>query len=601
MNFFKSLLAAFIGTLIAVLVLILVLIGWISSSSEQPEPYVRQNSVLTIELSGSIPDRSPENPFAEAFSFSEQKKVDKRKLHDNLLKARSDKRISGVILKLAPLSDGWASLEDVHKMVKTFADSTDKFLYAYTSEIGYNEKAYFIATATDSIFAPPASFFEFDGFYSQTTFYTGLLDKLGITPELAKKGKYKSAVEPYYLKEHSENSEYQLAQILEETTSLFVDAVAQKTGKSTEEVNALLADLPSLDVTPAYEEGLLDELVYENELQDQIRTRLKLDSAATVHEVELKRYDRVPYSSASVDVPETSNRVAVLYAEGMILPEAPSDFPGDGASVITATKFKKTLNKIRDNKDVKALVVRINSPGGAGTTSDLIWHMLRETSKDIPVIASMGNVAASGGYYIAMAADTIVAQPTTITGSIGVFSTKFNANELLTDKLSLTFDEVKSHPHADWLNGTRGFTEAEAKAFQRQADRFYETFVEKVSQRRPLDWDAVHERAQGRVWTGSDALEQKLVDVIGDLPKAIEVAAEKAELDQYLVSSYPKPKPLFELLMQQSATQAQSWINSTIWPTALGEQAGAQEILRDALLKRNQSVMAWLPYQIEIQ
>jgi protease-4 len=601
MNFFKSLLAAFIGTLVALLVLILVMVGWLSSSAEQPEPYIRQNSVLTIKLSGTIPDRAPQNPLAELFPFAAKKRVDKAKLRDNLRKARSDSRISGVLLEMQPLSDGWASLQEVHSIVKSFADSSEKFIYAYGSDVGYNEKAYYVATAADSVYSPPESFFEFDGFYTETTFYTGLLDKIGVQPEIAKHGKYKSAVEPYYRKENSDESEYQLRQLLDATTATFVNAVATKTGKSADQINNLLNDLPALHVEPAFEEGLLDNLYYQDELYAKLGQELGLDSAATVKTVDINRYNRVPYSSANVSVTNAKDKIAVLYAEGMILPQAPSDFPGDDTPVITATNFREDLEKIREDKNVKALVVRINSPGGSGTTSDLIWKMLRETAKEMPVIASMGNVAASGGYYIAVAADTIVAQPTTITGSIGVFSTKFNARELLNDKLGLTFDKVKSHDHADWLSGNRGFTQAETKAFQRQADRFYETFTEKVAMQRPLTVQEVDDRGQGRVWIGSDALDQKLVDVMGDLPKAVDIAAEKAGISSYSVTSYPKPKQLFEVLMQDSATQVKAWILQSFLPAELTAQSDAREVLRNALLQRNQTMLTWFPYQIEIQ
>lgn len=596
MKFFQTLIAATLGTLVALFLVFIVLFITVASSSGEPEPYIRDNTVLKLNLSGSLPVQSSTNPFDELFDRGSNNKVSLETLKENLAKAKTHDKIKGVWLEIDFVASGWANLEEAHRLIASFRDSTDKFVYASTNDIGYNEQGYYLATAADSIFSPPESFFEFDGFYSQVMFLSGLFDKIGIEATIARRGKYKSAVEPYFRESLSEESKYQLQQILDKTSGTFVQAVSQKTGKSSDEINALLNGQPNLISEFGYRNGLIDSLMYEDQVVSHIKKRLELDEDASLLTVSNGRYAKVSASSAGLTQNNTDDRIAVIYASGPILPEVSSNSPFDNEQYITTGFFEKQLEEVREDDDVKALVVRINSPGGSGSTSDAIWRMLEETKKDIPVIVSMGPVAASGGYYIAMAADSIVAEPTTITGSIGVFATKLNTKQMFNEELGITFDEVKSHDHAGWLLPTNAFSSSEEKAFNQYVDTFYDTFITKVANARGLSKEQVDEVAQGRVWTGEAAMQENLVDILGGLDTAMQLAAEKADIDAYDVVTYPKPKDLYQMLMGSAETKVKAW---------MGESLFFNSYSRDAVNKltilKQQRALALFPYEISIQ
>lgn len=596
MNFFKTLIAATLGTFLAIVLLFFIGIITISSTAEEPEPYVRNNSVLKIPLSGTLPTQSTSNPFDEFLSPEDKNKVSLQTLKENLAKAETDDNIKGVWLKIDFMSGGWANLQEAHRLISTFRDSTDKFVYASTNDIGYNEKGYFLATASDSIFSPPESFFEFDGFFNQVTFFDGALEKLGIETEIIRHGKYKGAVEPLYRKELSEENEYQLTQILDQVSQTFLTAVSNKTGRSIEELNSLLDGQPTLTSKFGFEEQLIDSLMYPDEVESYIKNKIGVEESSTLQTISNSRYAKVSASSAGLNTSSTSNKIAVIYANGPILPEVTNSSPFSNQELITPDFFEEQLKSIREDDDVKALVVRINSPGGSGSTSDLIWRMLQETKKEIPVVVSMGDVAASGGYYIAMAGDTVVAEPNTITGSIGVFATKFNTRQLYNDKLGITFDLVKTHEHADWLLQNRSFTPSEKKAFQQYIDNFYQTFISKVAQSRDISVDRADKLAQGRVWTGSAAQENGLVDVLGGMKKALQLAAEQSGIEEYHVERFPKSKSFYEVLMGSAGAQAQALLGEQWYSKLLGQNFQLQV----SALKRRDALLLF-PYDINIQ
>jgi len=596
MKFFQTLIAATLGTLIALFLVFIVLFITLSSTSSDPEPYIRDNTVLKLKLSGNLPAQTSTNPFDELFNQAVNNKVSLETLKENLAKAEVHDKIQGVWLEIDFISEGWANLEEAHRMISAFRDSSDKFVYASTNDLGLNEQGYYLATAADSIFSPPESFFEFDGFYNQVTFLTGLFEKIGIEAQVSRSGKYKSAVEPYIRKDLSEDSEYQLREILNKTSGTFVDAVSRKTGKTSEEINGLMNSQPNLNSGFGYSNGLIDSLMYTDQVESHIKKRLGLEETAGLQTVTNKRYARVTSETAGLEGNNTDDRIAVIYASGPILPDISSNSPFDNEQYITTTFFKKQLEEVREVDNVKALVVRINSPGGSGSTSDAIWRMLQETKKDIPVIVSMGPVAASGGYYIAMAADSIVADPTTITGSIGVFATKLNTKQLFNEELGIACDEVKSHDYADWLLPTNEFTDSEEKAFNDYVNRFYDTFITKVAEARGMTKEQVDSVAQGRVWTGEAAKEQNLVDVLGGMDTAMSLAAEKAGIQEYDVVTYPKAKDLYQLLMGSAETRARALIGESWFGTPY-----SQNFARQLSILKQQRALALFPYEITIQ
>lgn len=596
MKFFKTLLAATIGTLLAFFLIFIILAIIVASTGGESEPYVRDNSVLTMTIGSSLPARSIDNPFDKFFGQAAGSSVSLQTLQQSLTKAAADDKVKGVVLEIDFLAESWANLQEAHRIVTQFKDSSDKFIYATTNDIGFNEKGYYLATATDSVFSPPESFFEFDGFYSQVTFYKGLFDKVGIETEITRSGKYKGAVEPYLRKELSQENEYQLQQIINGVSSTFLQAVSEKSGKSVDEINAILNDTPHLTASFGYEQGFIDSLMYSHQLDSLINRRIGLDDDNYIG-LTHSRYAKVSNESAGVDEVDADGKIGVIYASGPILPAiAGGSSPFGGQQIITAPWFKDQLERATKDDDVKALVIRINSPGGSGSTSDIIWKMIEETREKIPVIVSMGPVAASGGYYIAMAADTIVAEPTTITGSIGVFSTKFNARQLFNDELGITFDGVKSHDHADWLSPVRGFSPSEQQAYQAFSNSFYDTFITKVAEARGLTKQQVDDIAQGRVWLGSDAKEQQLVDVLGGMDEALRIAAEKAGLETYETDDYPKSKDLFELFMGSTEAKVKTWFGGSIF-----ENKEVQKLHRQLSIIGKRDALVLFPYEISIE
>ncbi len=596
MKFLKNVLASLLGFIIGIIVLFIIVVLIIAglSRSSNPEPYVQENSVLTIDMTGNVPDRISENPLNRLFHNERASEVSLENLTMDLEKAAVDPHIRGIWLRMNFLTASWATLEDVRNKLLQFKKNSGKFIYCSTGDIGYNEKSYYVATSADSIFCPPESFFEFDGFFLQTTFFKGLMDKAGIQPEISREGKYKSAVEPFLRKNYSPANRQQLTALLAGINRTYLQAVSEYSGNPVGELKQWMNEAPHISARFAENKHLINGLLYPRQVKERIAQRVGVIDSSRLHTISFDRYSRVSPGSAGLHVPDTSDRIAVIYAEGEIVPVNPGASPLTRTNYITADDFRRELDQISKNRNIKALVVRVNSPGGSGSTSDLIWRMLEETKKKMPVIVSMGSLAASGGYYISVAADTIVAMPNTITGSIGVFGTKFNAKKLFNDKLGITFDVVKSSKNADWLVPTKPFTNTEAKAFQHYIDNFYHTFVGRVAQGRGLSTTFVDSVAQGRIWSGRDALREHLVDVLGDMDDAIAIAAKKAGIRKYTVIMYPRPKSFLQRLAESFGTEASVLVES-LYP-------GRHEISRIAryLYENPRQVQALLPVKINI-
>jgi protease IV len=558
MNFLKTFLASILGTILGVLLLVLILFATIISSSSEPEPYIRANTVLTISISGDIPVRPADDPFEELFNPGAGAQLSLEGLRDNLRKAAAHDNIGAVWVKTNMVGASWANLERAYKYFEEYKES-GKPLYFSTDDLGMNEKSYFLATMADSVFSPPETNFQFDGFVAQFSFYREMLEKIGIQPEIFRVGKYKSAVEPFMNESSSPESREQTLEILNAATATFVDAVVKKTGKSPEEIHDLMNTPPVDRVNFALENGLIDAIAFEDEVEKLIKQRLELDEDAELRTVSFGRYSRVSAKSAGLVVPDTRNRIAVIHTSGIILPDM-GDSPFGGSSGITAKSVKRQLDSALGNDDVKAIVIHIDSPGGAATTSDLLWHYIKQASEKVPVVASMGSVAASGGYYMAMGADTVMAAENTITGSIGIFSLLFNTQELVSEKIGINYETLKTHEYADLYDLSRPFTPSERRVIQQSMENGYESFLKRVADARGMTRDEVHEVAQGRVYTGVDALEVGLVDLVGDLDDAIRIAGEMAEIEEYRLDIYPKKRDIFETLFSSSSAQVRNML-----------------------------------------
>ena len=592
MQFFKTFFASLLGTILGILLLIIILFAAVISSSSEPEPYIRANTVLTITLTGDIPYRAPDDPFQELFNPGAGTPVSVLSLKNNLRKAAADDNIAGVWVTANNVLASWANLQDVYDALDAYKES-GKFLYFSTDDIGMNEKAYFLATQADSIFYTPESVFNLTGFAAQITFYTGLLEELGIEHENLQVGRYKGAVDPYVMRSISDDLRVQIDHILDSYSTTFVDAISKRTGKTSDEVNDLINTPPVQRVKFAYENGLIDVIAYHDEVIDHIKERIGLDEDRTLRTVSHGRYSRVSDRRAGLETTDTSDKIAVIYASGMILPQI-SDSPFGQSGNITARNFRSQINSALEDDDVKSIVIYINSPGGAATTSDLLWRDIKRASEKKPVVAHMGTVAGSGGYYMAMGADTVVAQHNTITGSIGVALNLFHADELLTDKLGLNFDTIKSHEYADLFDLTRPLTSLEREIFQNDMEATYETFLNVVAENRGMTRDEVHEVAQGRIYTGWRAQELGLVDEVGDLDRSLEIAAEMAGITEFTIDSYPKREDLFQALFGAADTKMRSIMFGWI-PESLRAEAETVHMMTS-----HQDVRTWMILPIHI-
>ncbi len=570
MQFFKTFLASLLGTILGILLLILIMFAALVSSSSETEPYVRSNTVLEISMIGDISARTTSDPVEELLNPSAAAKMSLQGLRNNLRKSAADENISAVWVKTNNITASWANLEMAYRYFEEYTES-GKPLYFSTDDLGLNEKSYYLATLADSVFSPPVTGFQFDGFVAQFTFYRPMLEKIGIEPEIFRVGKYKSAVEPFLNESSSPESREQTREILNSASNTFTNAVAKRTGKTDDEINDLMNSEPIDRLQFALDNGLIDMFAYEDEVERIIKNRIGVEEDADLRTISYSRYLRVSAGRAGLDVPDTDNQIAVIYTSGMILPEI-ADSPFSTSSGITPKRFKKQLDSAMDNEDVYAIVIHINSPGGAATSSDLLWHYIKQASEELPVVVSMGSVAASGGYYMAAGADRILAGQNSITGSIGIFNLLFNAEELMNEKIGFRYETLKTHEYADLFDLTRPFTPTEQRIIQQNVESGYETFLNRVAEGRGMTRGEAHEVAQGRVYTGQGALDAGLIDEVGDLHRAIEIAAELAEIEEYTIDVYPKKVDFFERLLRSSDAQLRAvltgWMPNDLMKTA---------------------------------
>jgi protease IV len=594
MQFLKTFFASLLGTILGITLLLLILVAALVSSSSEPEPYIRANTVLTIKLSGDIPARAVTDPIQELLNPGLGASVSVESLKNNLKKAASHDNIAGVWITANQVTASWANLESVYHALEEFRDS-GKFLYVSTDDIGMNEKAYMLASVADSIFYNPETNFFMEGFVAQITLYKGLLDKIGIQPEIFQIGDYKGIADPFMRESISDELRVQIEEILEAYTSAFIEAVMKRTGMTETDVNQFMDTPPVNRTRQAYENGLIDVLGYHDEVETAIKNRLGISEDDTFRTVSHGRYSRVSNSRAGLNEVSTTNKIAVIYASGTFLPQI-AESPFGQSGNITSENFKKQIDAVLEDDDIKAIVVHINSPGGVATTSDLIWRHMKRAADKKPLIASMGTVAASAGYYMAAAADTIVAQRNTITGSIGVALQLFNADELLSDKLGLNFDTIKTHEFSDLFDLSRPLTQQEADLLQQRIEGSYERFLDVVAESRGMTRDEVHEIAQGRVYTGSRAHELGLVDVLGDLDTALEIAAKMADIDAYKIDVFPKQDDFFQQLFGSAEAQMRNVLFGWL-PKDLRNEANT---VNQMITHRDMSTWKMMPFSIQI-
>lgn len=542
-QFLKYVLATIVGMIIlgflTFLIFGVMLGSSIKKSFEDDKVSVGANSILKLSFTNPVADRPSEDTgaFSDFLPIDIEGNYGLRPTIAAINKAADDDKIRGIYMQSDGLSIGFANLTELEKAIENFKES-GKFVVANSRFM--TERNFGLASAADEIYMHPEGYFDFKGLYANTTFLKGMLDKLGVKPKVFYVGDFKSATEPLRRKNMSENSKLQTKEFLEDIYGNYVDMVAENRGLASTEVRAISDGMKIKTLEDAQEMGMIDGVKYDDEVHDILREKTGLDNDDELDFISLQEY------SDSKEIGPNgkntgSNRIAVVYAEGGI-----GMGENNGNSGIGGDQYAKIIRKIRKNDKIKAVVLRVNSGGGSAFASDLIWREIELTKEKKPVVVSFGNVAASGGYYIACNADKIFAEENTITGSIGVFGVMMNTEEFMENKLGITTDGVGTGKFSDFPNLNKEWSSEENAIIQSQIEDVYGDFIGKVAEGRSMNVDQVHEIAQGRVWSGVDALENGLVDEIGGLDNAIEYAKELAEIDDPKISTYPRVKTSFE-------------------------------------------------------
>ena len=531
-SFFKTFFAALLALIIFSLLGFFILIGIAAAFSTDEKVAVAQNSVLVIDASETFLEQSKNDPFSELMNKKNGKQPSLSELIGLLNYAKKDSSIKGIYIKCAENPNGYAATEEIRKALIDFKKS-NKFIVAYAETI--SQKGYMMANVADQIYTHPQGGMEWSGFNYETMFLKGLIDKLEIEPQIFYAGKFKSATEPFRYTQMSEANKLQTGIWLNSIYSNFIQGAAEMRNLNADSIKAFANEGKVQNAKDALRYKLVDGLIYDDQLKKIISKKLRLVDETKISFVSINNY------AESIALRGTgSGKIAVIYADGDVV-------MGKGQNeAIASDDYRALIQKIRNDKSIDAVVLRVNSPGGSALASDIIWREIDLLKKEKPVVVSMGDVAASGGYYIACGADSIFADANTITGSIGVFSVIPNAEKFLKNKLGITFDRVKTGQYADAPSATRSLTITEQRFLQAGVDSVYFTFTSRVATGRQKSVAYIDSIAQGRVWTGADAIKVGLVDKIGTLNDALASAAKMAKLKGYSIKSYPESRSFIE-------------------------------------------------------
>lgn len=547
-NFLKQVLATLIGSFTGLVLFSLigtgslVLLFFIIGTRDQ-EPQISSNSILVFDLSKPIQDTNPPLSFAEKLLEEEARPLTLQTVVNSIEKAKTDDRIKGIYLDGSDGTStvGYAVLKEIREALVDFKESGKKVI-AY--DVDWSEREYYLGSVANNVVLNPLGNLEMNGFRSEQTFVAGALDKYGVGIQVVRVGQYKSAVEPFTRQSFSEANEEQMTALLDDLWGEYLNSVGEGRNLETSRLQEIADNEGFLLANEAKELGLVDKLAHDDQVQEQLKKLAgNPEQEASDRNVSLSRYRKVNQANGSEQVSE--NKIAVLYAQGNIV-------GGEGTlDNIGSERLSEEITKLREDENVKAVVLRINSPGGSATASDVILRELQLTREKKPVIVSMGNVAASGGYWIALGGSRIFAQPNTVTGSIGVFGVLPNIQELANNN-GITWDDVATGDLAGLNTISRPKTEQELAVYQQAVDRIYDQFLARVSKSRDIPQEQVAEIAQGRVWSGKQAQEIGLVDELGGLESAIAHAAETAELgDNWELQQYPKFNPFEDRFLRQ--------------------------------------------------
>jgi len=587
-SFLKVFLASLLATLIAIglfaLISFVIMVGLVSSLSSPGKPDTGSKAVLMIDLDEEIHEQVKENPFA---AFNSDNQFNQPGLYDmvRLIRhAKSDSSIKGIYIKCIDNANGIGTSEELRNALLDFK-TKNKFIIAYGDVI--SQKAYYVANVADKIYCNPKGGLEWKGYSIEYVFLKQALQKLEIQPQIFYAGKFKSATEPFREDKMTEPNRVQSRELLQYIYKNLLINTAKARGVDTPTLHQYADQYLIRTATDAAKYKLIDGVKYDDEVQSEIKKLIKIDQDARINFVSAGKYAKaVNYKPGS-----GGDRIALIYAEGDIV-----NGKGDQGQ-IGGDRFRELVRKARFDEKVKAVVFRVNSGGGSALASEIIWREISITRKTKPVILSFGDVAASGGYYLAADADSIFAQPNTITGSIGVFTIIPNMQGFFKDKLGVTFDGVKTAEHADAMSAVKPLSEVEKRFVQADVDSIYQTFLTRVAVGRKMGMAQVDSIAQGRVWTGERAVTLGLVDKIGNIQDAVDCAARMAKLKKYSIREYPEPQNFLQTLLGDYTENAKT--------KAIKEELGEEDYRIFSSIKKIKqflgSAQMTMPFQVDVR
>lgn len=586
-QFFKFVLAAITAYIILCILFIIIAVGIVSSIDSKDEVKVEDNSVLKLTFNYNINDQDVEQPF-NLFGNIEPDMGNPIGLNEILASikhAKNDPKIKGIFLDLNFIGAGFAKTEEIRNQILDFKKS-GKFVIAYAEY--YYETTYYLASCADKIYLNPEGDIVFNGLSAKVTFFKNALEKLGIEVQVIRHGKFKGAVEPFILDQLSPENRRQIDEYLKSIAINLYKNIAISRKLTEQKVQEIASKWLVRDNESAVKFGLVDKLTYRDEVLEDIKSRLGLKNGKIkdIKFITLAKYKK----TIKNETKETKDKIAIIYASGDIVSGKGDD------NQIGSDKFSALVRKIREDDKIKAVVLRINSPGGSALASEVIWRELNLLKKYKPLIVSMAEVAASGGYYIATPADTIVAHPYTLTGSIGVFGLVPNMQKLLNDKLGINQDYVTTGEFSDFGRIDRKMKKEEAEIVQNLVERIYDKFLTNVSSGRKIPKNQVDSIGQGRVWTGSQAQQIQLVDVLGGIDKAMEIAKYKAKLKDYKLIEYPHQKSQYEQILELFSSEEKT---RNALKSELGEYYNWYSTLK--LISNSKGIQTRLPITIDFE
>ena len=586
-NFLIYTLATITGIIISSILFFLIMLASLSAivATGNKQVSINQNSILVLNAGVPIPDRSNPNPWSgfDIVNMTFAQTPGLNEILTDIKKATTDEKIKGILIENGLLSPGWATTGEIREALVKFRNS-GKFVIAWSDYV-LTQAGYYVSTAADRIYLNPGAVMEFKGLSGEVMFYKKALDKIGVEVQVVRHGKFKGAVEPYILDKLSSENREQINDYVGSIWSHVVSGISESRNIPVEKLYRFADELSANNTEDALTNNLIDGLIYRDALIDTLKTLSGVSLDEKIQLVPMAKYSKVPYPGRQYSL---KNKIAIIYAEGNIV-------MGKGnVTNIGGNNYAEIIRQLRKDTTIKSIILRVNSPGGNAVASDIMWQELNLASKVKPVVVSMGNYAASGGYYISCPATKIYASPVTLSGSIGVFGLIPNANKLLHDKLGISVESVNTNKYADFPSVYRPMTTYERGVMQKNIEKIYSDFVSKVATGRNMDVSSVDSIGQGRVWTGIRAKKLGLIDEFGGLEDAIKGAAELAGVDKYSIKEYPVPEDPYTRIISSLSGN----IRMKILNKELGENFSLYKELKE--VSEMNGIQARLPYFIDI-